>query len=131
MRFFAIILQYLSWHYSRAILEFSHIYKNIIVFVFNFFSISILLRSYFAPWRRMGEDYEKKIIDDFEDVASTFVVNLIMRIVGIVMRTLIIVFGTLFTLLVVLFYPIILISWLVLPLIIVVLVLLGFGLLFK
>lgn len=131
MRFLAISLHYLSWHYSRAILEFSHIYKDILVFIFNFFSISILLRSYFAPWRRMGEDYEKNIIDDLEDVASVFVVNLLMRIVGIVMRTLIIVFGVLFVLLVALLYPVLLIFWLALPLIIIILILLGLGLLIK
>lgn len=131
MRFLVISLHYFGWHYGQAILEFSHIYKNILIFLFNFFSISILLRSYFAPWRRMGEDHEKNIIDDLENVASVFVVNLIMRIVGIVMRTLVIVFGVLFILLVALFYPILLIFWLALPLIIIVLILLGLGLLFK
>ena len=131
MRFLVVILNYLVWHYSRAIIEFSHIYKNILTFLFNFFSIPILVRSYFAPWRRMGEDYTKNIFIDFEDAAAVFVVNIIMRIVGIVMRTFIILFGLFFVTVVALFYPILLILWLLLPLILIVLVFLGFGLLFK
>ena len=131
MRFLAIIVSYFVWHYTKAILEFSHIYKNIISFVFNFFSIPVLVQSYFAPWRRMGEDYTKNIVTDFADVTSVFVVNLIMRLVGMVMRTIIIVFGLLFVIGVALFYPILLVFWLLMPLIIIVLIMLGFGLLLK
>jgi hypothetical protein len=131
MRFLVISLHYFGWHYGRAILEFSNIYKNILVFLFNFFSIPILVQSYFAPWRRMGEEYKKNIVDDFEAVASVFVINLIMRLVGIFMRTLIIVFGSVFIFVVALLFPIFLIFWLLLPLILVVLVMLGIGLLFK
>jgi hypothetical protein len=54
-----------------------------------------------------------------------------MRIVGMFMRAAIIIFGILFVLVVALFYPVLLILWLALPLILIVLVLLGFGLLFK
>ncbi len=128
MRFLAIIVNYIIWHYTRAILEFSHIYKNILSFLFNFFSIPILIRSYFAPWRRMGEDYTKNIVTDLEDVASVFVVNTIMRLVGMVMRTIIIVLGLLFIALVALFYPILLFIWLIMPLILIFLVTLGVGL---
>ena len=130
MRFLAIVVRYLIWHYGRAILEFSHIYKNLIAFVFNFFSISILLKSYLAPWRRLGESYPKDPTD-LAGWASTLVVNLIMRAVGIVMRTIIIVIGLVLTIVVTITYPIWLILWLVLPLIVIILILLGFGLLFK
>ncbi|MFA6475814.1 MAG: hypothetical protein WCV68_00195 [Candidatus Paceibacterota bacterium] len=131
MRFLAIIVNYLIWHYTRAVLEFSHIYKNILSFLINFFSIPVLVRSYFAPWRRMGEDYTKDIFHDFEDVVAVFVVNFIMRIVGVVMRTVIIIAGLLFVIIVALFYPVLLIVWLLLPLILVVLAMLGIGLLVK
>ena len=131
MRFLAISFNYLVWHYGRAILEFSHIYKNILTFLINFFSIPILLRSLLAPWRRMGEDYPKNVFKSFEDVAAVLVVNLIMRIVGLVMRVIVIVFGTLFVTVVALFYPILLVLWLLLPLILIILIMLGLGLLFR
>jgi len=130
MRFLAVIVHYLIWHYGRAVVEFSHIYKNIIAFIFNFFSVPILLKSYFAPWRRMGEAYPKDVLN-FGELASVLVVNLIMRLVGIVMRTVMIIVGLSVTLLVIVFYPIILSFWLGLPFIVLLLVILGLGLLFK
>ena len=131
MRFLVVAFNYITWHYGRAILEFSHIYKNILSFLLNFFSIPILVRSYFAPWRRMGEDYTKNIVEDFGNVASVFVVNFIMRLVGMVMRTIIIIFGLSVVILVALFYPVLLLVWLLLPLIIIFLILLGVGLIIR
>jgi len=127
MRFVFVLGHYLAWHYSRALVEFSHIYRDILNFVFNFFSVGILLRSYFAPWRRMGEDYPEDKFD-FASIGSTLVVNTIMRLVGIFMRTIIIIFGLLTICLVLIFYPILLLIWLLLPLLIVFLFLLGIGL---
>lgn len=131
MRFLAISFNYLVWHYGRAIFEFSHIYKNILGFLLDFFSIPVLLRTFFAPWRRMGEEYSQNIILHFEEAASVFVVNLIMRLMGIVMRTIIIAFGLIILLLAVILYPVLIIIWLLLPLILIVLIMLGFGLLFR
>lgn len=130
MRFLAVVVHYLIWHYSRALVEFSHIYKNIILFVYNFFSVPILLRSYFAPWRRMGEAYPKNVLN-FSELFSVLLINLIMRSVGMVMRTIMIVAGLLVLAVILVLYPILIISWLLLPLFIIILILLGFGLLFK
>lgn len=128
MRFFLVLGHYLAWHYSRALAEFSHIYRDILVFVYNFFSVGILLRSYFAPWRRMGEEYPVDKFD-FANLGSVLVVNTIMRLVGIFMRTIIIIFGLLCLFATLVFYPLLVLGWLLLPLIIGVLFLLGLGLL--
>jgi len=130
MRFLAVVVHYLIWHYTRALVEFSHIYKNIIAFVYNFFSVPILIRSYFAPWRRMGEAYPKNVLN-FAELGSVLAVNLIMRLVGVVMRTVMIIVGLVVTVVAIIFYPVLLILWLLLPFIITVLILLGLGLLFK
>ena len=114
MRFATVLGHYFIWHYGRSISELTKIYRNLITFTFNFFSVPTLVVSYFAPWRRMGEDYPEKSVDPF-DYFSVFLVNLIMRIVGIVMRTIVIVFGMLITLLVIASYPIVLVLWIVLP----------------
>ncbi len=130
MRFAMVIGHYFIWHYGRAVRDLTRIYRNLIVFVFNFFSVSILVNSYFAPWRRMGEAYPKKSVDPF-DYFSTFTVNLIMRCVGIFMRTIVIVLGMASTILMILSYPVVLLVWLVLPLVVLVISFIGLGLLFK
>lgn len=130
MRFVTAIGYYFIWHYSRALKDLTLIYRNLIIFTFNFFSVPILVASYFAPWRRMGEDYPERSVDLFE-YFSVFLVNLIMRLVGIFMRTFVIVLGMVATVLVIVSYPIVFLFWLILPILVVGTFLLGIGLLFK
>ena len=130
MHFAIVIGRYFIWHYGRAISDLTRIYRNLIAFIFNFFSVSILVNSYFAPWRRLSEDYPAKSVDLF-NYFSTFLVNIIMRLVGIFMRTVIIVLGIAVTLLVILSYPIILLFWIVLPFAVIIIFFIGFGLFFK
>ena len=130
MRFATVIGHYFIWHYGRAIRDLTKIYRQLIIFVFNFFSVSILVNSYFSPWRRMGENYPDKSVV-LTDYLSTFVVNLIMRCVGIFMRTVVIVVGMAGTILLILSYPFVLLTWLILPFGVVVAFFIGFGLLFR
>jgi hypothetical protein len=130
MRFATVLGHYFIWHYGRAIRDLTRIYKNLIAFTFNFFSVPILVASFFAPWRRMGEDYPERSVEPF-DYFSVFLVNLIMRLVGIVMRGIVIVLGMAFTLLLILSYPLVLLFWLILPFALVIIFFVGFGLLFK
>ena len=130
MRFATVIGHYFIWHYGRAIRDLTRIYRNLIAFTFNFFSVTILVNSYFAPWRRLGEDYPEHSVDLF-NYFSTFLVNIIMRLVGIFMRTVVIVLGMAMTLLVILSYPVVLVLWIILPFAVVIIFFIGFGLLFK
>ena len=130
MRFAIVIGHYFIWHYGRAIRDLTRIYRGLVCFTFNFFSVSILVNSYFAPWRRLGEDYPEHGVKLF-DYFSVFVVNLLMRLMGILMRSVVIIVGMAFTLLVILSYPIVLVIWLILPFGIVIIFFIGFGLLFK
>jgi hypothetical protein len=130
MRFLVIVGHYFVWHYGLAIKKLTKIYGNLISFVFNFFSVPVLVASYFSPWRRLGEDYPDKSVYLF-DYFSVFLVNLIMRLLGILMRTVIIVLGMSMTLAVILSYPLILAFWVALPLVVIVCFLIGISLLFK
>jgi hypothetical protein len=130
MRFATVLGHYFIWHYGRAIGDLTKIYRNLIAFTFNFFSVAILVNSFFAPWRRMGEEYPEHSVDLF-GYFSTFMVNIIMRLVGIFMRAIVIVLGMGATMLVILSYPLVLAVWITLPFIVVVVFFIGFGLLFR
>jgi hypothetical protein len=84
---------YLYWHYSTAFLDMFKIYGNIFWFLWYFFSVSDMFRTFFTPWERMGEKYKNKL--DIEAIASTFVINSLMRIVGMCMRTILLFFALL------------------------------------
>ncbi len=92
MLFVSILHHYLLWHYTYALLEIFHIWNNFFWFIINFFSLPQLIRSYFAPWKRMTEDRGQTF--NFEDLAGFVVIGLISRIVGMILRTTIILFGT-------------------------------------
>jgi len=117
MNFLLITPYYLKWHYSKAIFSIFEIWKNLMWFLWNFFSIKILLKTFFSPFERLKEKYSGGL--DIENFMSAMIVNLIMRLIGIVIRTTIIIFG----LLVCIFFVILgifgFIIWFFLPLILV------------
>lgn len=84
MNFIIIIPIYFSWHYSRAYFDLFRLWKNILGFVLHFFSIELLLKTLFSPWKRLGEDKKK----GFNPGAffSSLAINTIMRIVGVFIR---------------------------------------------
>jgi hypothetical protein len=81
---FSLLFYYLKWHYGRAPNDLFGIWKNVMWFVWHFFSVPILLRTFFSRWRRLGERYPQG--PDVVGFASTFIVNVIMRGVGALVR---------------------------------------------
>ena len=129
MGILTVLINYLVWHYSTAVLSLFGLYRNLFVFFSNFFSLPILIRTWFSPWRRLDEKYPKNIID-LEAWASVFILNLLMRVVGFFMRTIIIGLGLIFIGLLIISFPIILVIWLLAPFLVIFLFLLGLGLIF-
>ncbi len=86
-----LIESYFAWHYGRAFTDMFYIWMNFLWFVFNFFSVSVLVHTFFDPWKRMGEAYPKGF--DIAGVVSTFVVNTLMRAVGIMVRLIVLSLG--------------------------------------
>jgi len=120
--------EYFAWHYSEALLDVVRIWKNILRFLYEFFSISLLLRTLFTPWKRLGEERRKKF--DFGDMLGVFIVNTIMRIIGTAMRAVLIIFGIIAIALCLIAGVLVLFLWIFAPLIIVILLAVGFGIMF-
>jgi hypothetical protein len=129
MKIIFIILGYLKWHYSKAISSLSDIWKNFLYFTSNFFSIKLLFQNFFDPWKRMTDSYPKSF--DLKKYFYAFIANLIVRIVGMIMRTGLIIIGLASYIIMALLYPIILIIWILLPLFIITLIIIGLILIIK
>jgi len=91
MLFLSIVQHYFIWHYSRAFKELFHVWLNFLWFIIHFFSIPQLMRSWFSPWKRMVEDRGNKW--NLEDLAAYIIIGLISRIIGGILRTVIIALG--------------------------------------
>lgn len=119
-----ILRDYMRWHYTRAFSDSFHIWRNVTFFVFTFFSIPLLLRTLFQPWKRIEAGRETSGFD-IQDYLSTKVVNLVMRLVGAFMRLSLIVIGLMCTGTVVVAGLQFFIFWLFLPLSLIVIMFAG------
>lgn len=112
-----IFFQWLAWHFWEVPKEIVRAWKNFLKFNFNYFSVSLLLRTFFAPWRRYGMSYGRGL--NIGHYIEVFFSNMIFRLIGVVLRSFLIFFGLatevfLFFLGIVVFF-----AWLILPVFIV------------
>ncbi len=122
MKFFLIFPIYLGWHYTTAFRDMKRLAKNFSWFFFHFFSVELLLKTLFSPFRRLsGQEAGGKK----ENIFSRILVNLLMRLVGFFLRSTMIVLGLIFVILVNVLFVLVLIGWFFLPVIIPFLFLLG------
>jgi hypothetical protein len=111
-----LFLQYLKWHYFDASRDILKAWGNFLWFNLNYFSVLLLLKTFFAPWRRITWEYGRGF--DIGRYLFIFGSNLISRILGAIMRSFLIGVG-IFTEVVLLFLGMaLLIIWLVLPVLI-------------
>lgn len=87
----SVLYYYLTWHYSTGLRDLVRNVLNVAWFFYHFFSISILLQTFFSPFQRLSESRGKGL--DIERFAETLIVNTLMRAVGIFVRTIFIVAG--------------------------------------
>ncbi len=96
MPFLFLPASYFAWHYSRSLAEYWQVAGNLIWFVFNFFSINILIKTLLSPWHRL-QDEPVPITKPIKFLEG-FIVNFMMRLVGLIIRLSLLVFGLIFTL---------------------------------
>ncbi len=129
MLFLSIMHHYILWHYTTAFGEILHVWKNLLWFTYNFFSIPQMLRSFFSPWKRMTE--ERGNTFNFEDLAGFIIINIISRIVGMILRTIVLFFGLLAILILITGIVLTYIFWLLAPVLLVTCMYYGLVLIFS
>ncbi len=110
MKFLRVLFGYIKWHYGRAIISLTIVWKNLAVFLFNYFSIKSLTLNFFSQWKRKGETHLKK--SGMADWFETIIINTLMRIVGIIIRTIVILIGLIVWIIFIILFPIALAFWL-------------------
>jgi hypothetical protein len=109
------IFDYLVWHYSQAFRDVSSFWMNIAWFVTHFFSMPLLLRTLFSPWKRVRTEHTKY---GLEDLAETILFNIMSRVVGAFIRVVLLVVGFVTLVLVFAGYISFLILWVFLPVVV-------------
>ncbi|OHA88871.1 MAG: hypothetical protein A3C70_01640 [Candidatus Zambryskibacteria bacterium RIFCSPHIGHO2_02_FULL_43_14] len=117
MHLLYLIPFYAKWHYTEGFQDLFRNWQSFIVFVLHFFSLGLLIRTWFVPFGRLDEEYKKGL--NAETFFETLVANTLMRVVGFVLRTFVIVMGLFSLLVVVAFGPVAFVLWILAPLIII------------
>jgi hypothetical protein len=86
---FFSLLAYAQWHYTDALLLYIRILKNFWWFVVAYFSMPLLFKTLFVPYKRMIEERDGTMSSWLE--AS--VINTLSRLVGFLIRLCLLIIG--------------------------------------
>jgi len=123
-----IVIQYLIWHFYDVPRGLIKAWQNYLLFNLNYFSLLLLVKTFFAPWRRYVWSYGRGF--DLKKYFEALVSNLISRIIGAIVRSFLILIGLVTEIFVFLAGLILVIGWLVLPLLLVYGLFFGFKIIF-
>ena len=86
------------------------------MFASNFFSFKLLLKTFFAPWRKYKWNYPKGI--NLTEFFNTLISNTFSRILGAMMRIVLVIVGAIFQVFVALAGLVVFVIWFLIPFII-------------
>ncbi len=112
-----VVLDFLLWYAVLAPGNIAAITGNFLVANFNFFSISLHVRTLFAYWHHDFEAYGGGV--DVGQYLSTIIINTLSRIIGFLIRSITIVLGLLVEVLIVAVGILWLFLWFTIPLLLV------------
>lgn len=113
-----MVAQFLLWYFWEAPRNILKAWMNFLKFNIEYFSIPLLLKTFFAPWRRYAWAYPRAFdLMKYLEIAFS---NLITRVLGMMMRTALIIVGILVELFIFLAGIVVLVGWVVLPILLLV-----------
>jgi len=111
-----IFITWILWHFVEMPNFLFAVWKNYFLFALNYFSAPVLLKTFFAPWKKYNWQYPKNF--DISLYAQTFVSNTFSRFLGALMRIVLLIIGVLFQLFVVIAGFFVLFAWIMIPFIV-------------
>jgi hypothetical protein len=108
-----IFWQWISWQFFDVPKNILKAWKNFLDFGLYYFSIPLLIKTLFSPWRRYKWSYGKGF--DIGKYFEAFFSNLIFRILGAILRCFLIIIGILFEIFIIFAGAIVFFGWLILP----------------
>ncbi|MFM2340050.1 MAG: hypothetical protein RLZZ360_686 [Candidatus Parcubacteria bacterium] len=87
--FFGLMGEYYRWHYTNALIVYLRILKNFWWFIVAYFSIPLLIKTLFVPYKRMTESSTRTISSWLE----ARVMNTLSRLVGLLVRSCLLITG--------------------------------------
>ncbi len=108
-----IIFQWFFWQFFEMPRNILKAWRNFLLFNLNYFSVILLLKTFFSPWRKYELGYPRGF--QFGKYLEVFFSNLISRILGALVRIVLIIVGLLAQVFIIFAGIIIFFGWIVLP----------------
>jgi len=108
-----IFSQWLCWQFFEVPKEILKIWRNFLLFNLNYFSIPLLVKTFFSHWRKYKWFYGRGF--DIGKYFEVFVSNLISRIFGAITRGFLIFAGLIIEILIFFAGLVVFLCWLFLP----------------
>ncbi len=112
-----ILSQWVVWQFFEMPKVLLNVWNNYLIFATNIFSLPLLLKTFFSPWRRYKWRYPKGFA--LGEFFSTLVSNIFSRFMGALMRIFLIIAGILFQIFVLIGGAVVFIAWFLAPFIII------------
>jgi len=125
---YSVLSEYLKWHFYEMPKEIQKGWFNYLRFYLNFFSIPILLKTFFSPWKRYRWSYGRGF--SFSRYFEVFISNMATRVIGMVMRTILIIIGLIVDIFILVAGACVYILWWFLPVLIPAIFVIGLNYLF-
>jgi len=123
-----IFFQYLHWQFLEMPRNILSAWRNFLLFNLDYFSVGLLLKTFFSPWRRYSWVYPRGF--SISKYLEVFFSNLISRILGAVVRSFLIIFGIVAEVFLIVGGATAFVFWLVLPFLIIFCLVFGISILF-
>lgn len=112
-----ILIQWISWQFFEMPKNILKVWRNFLLFNLNYFSIVLILKTFFSPWRKYSWVYPRGF--DIGKYSEVFFSNLISRFLGAIVRSILIIFGIFVELFIIFGGIVVLFGWLALPLLLI------------
>lgn len=123
-----IFFQWVFWQFWEVPGNILKAWRNFLKFNLSYFSISLLLKTFFSPWRQYRWAYPKGL--KIWGYLEAFFSNLISRILGAILRFFLILIGLLVEIFIIFGGVILFFGWLILPALLIAGLIFGFKVLF-
>lgn len=119
-----IIKTFFQWYYIDGIRVILEAWNNFLVFILNYFSFTVLLKTFFSPWKKYYESYGRGF--DLKRYLNTFFSNMLFRLLGMIVRTILVMICLIFQALIILIGITVFLSWVFLPILLIIGIVIGF-----
>jgi len=112
-----ILTVWFLWHFYEMPMFLFSVWKNYLKFGSNYFSIPLLFKTFFSPWRRYEWMYHKGF--DIIEFFNTLISNIFSRIIGALVRVVLIALGIIFQVFIFVAGVVVILFWISTPLIVI------------